>query len=87
MSFRATIAAFVALLALTGLTFGLSGVALGAFEVPVALGIGACKAAIVGAVFMELVRGPVSHRVSLIVAVALLVALITFAAGDVLTRP
>ena len=82
-----TVLAFGVLLLATGLTFGLSHVPLGAAEVPVALGIGAFKALVVGAVFMELARDRFGHRFTLGVAALLVLTLIGFAAGDVWTRP
>lgn len=55
----ALVGAWLGLLALLGLTVGISYVRLGALNMPIALVIGATKMAIVAAIFMELrSRGP-----------------------------
>lgn len=87
MSPLSTVVAFVVLLALTGLTFGLSHLDLGVAEVGVALTIGGVKALVVGAVFMELAHDRFGNRATLMIATALVITLIAFAVADVLTRP
>ncbi len=78
--------AYVALLALTGLTFGLSFADLGALEWLPALGIAAAKSIIVALFFMHLIEMSVAHRTAGVVAVVLLACLILFAMADVWTR-
>lgn len=82
----AYVAAFLALLALTGVTFGLSFVPLGALELPVAIAIALAKASLVALYFMHLVEQPPSHRIAALTALALAAILIVLAAADVLTR-
>lgn len=77
---------YVALLVLTGLTFGLSFAPVGVLEWPIALGIAATKAALVAIFFMHLSEASAAHRFTVIVAVLLLATLILLAVGDVLTR-
>ncbi len=79
-------AAYTALLALTGITFGLSFVSLGAAEWPVALGIAAMKSIIVALYFMHLIEMSAAHRLAGAIAVILLATLILFAMADVWTR-
>lgn len=80
------VGAYVALLALTALTFGLSYLALGVWEWPAALGIASAKGVLVALFFMHLVEMSPAHRLSGVVAVALLAILILFAMADVWTR-
>lgn len=77
---------YVALLVLTGLTFGLSFAPVGLLEWPIALGIAMTKATLVAIFFMHLAEAPAAHRFTVIVAVLLLAALIVLAVGDVWTR-
>lgn len=83
---RACVLTFIALVLLTAVTFGLSFLHLGAFEVPVSLGIAAVKAALVLLFFMELIEESVSSRLALASGVVLLAILIAFAAADIMTR-
>lgn len=80
------VAAFVALLLLTGLTFGLSFASLGAFEWLSALGIAVTKSVIIALYFMHLVEMSAAHRLAGVIAVCLLATLILLALGDVWTR-
>lgn len=75
-----------ALLALWGVSFGLSYVDLGRGSLAIALGIAAIKAAVVGATFMELLRARTAVRLTMIVAGALAVVLVGLVLGDVMYR-
>lgn len=79
-------AAFVALLLLTGLTFGLSFASLGPLEWLAALGIAAAKSVIVALYFMHLIEMPTPHRLAGVIAATLLAILILLAMADVWTR-
>jgi cytochrome c oxidase subunit 4 len=76
----------VALLALWGLSFGLSYVHLGAAALPVALGIAAVKAALVVLFFMELLRESFSMKLTLLAAGSLLFILISLVVADIAMR-
>lgn len=78
---------FAVLLVLSGLTFGLSFLSLGAWEWPMALGIAAVKGTLVAMYFMHLIELSSSHRLAGVVAVVLLGILVLFAMADVWTRP
>ena len=77
---------FAALIALTALTFGLSFLPLGGAEAPVALGIAAVKATLVGLFFMHLVESERPYWLFLFVGGILLVTLVALMAADVVTR-
>lgn len=77
---------WIALLLLAGLTFGLSFAPLGAFSLPVTLGIATAKGVLVILIFMEMVGTRVSTRLALISALFLLAIFVALAAADVLTR-
>jgi cytochrome c oxidase subunit 4 len=83
---RMVLGTYVTLMALAGLSLGLSFVHLGAAGAPVALAIAGVKAALVGLVFMELLAQGASSRVVIAAAVFMLVLLATLTAADVLTR-
>jgi len=83
---RHTALAWVGLLILTATSFGLSYAHLGAFGVPVALGIAVVKASLVALVFMELLVEPFTVRVTLVTAVTFVALLVFFVVGDVVTR-
>ena len=87
MTFGKYLAAYVALLLFTGLTFGLSFAHLGVAEWLVALGIAVVKSIIVAWCFMHLIEMSVVHRLASVVAVSLLAVLILFAMADIWTRP
>ena len=78
--------ALIALLALTGLSFGLHYVPLGAAGAAIALGIATAKIAIVGAVFMELRESMAATRMIAFVSVAFVALLCLGIAGDVAFR-
>lgn len=80
------VACYVALLLLTGLTFGLSFVNLGVGQWLAALGIAAAKAIIVALFFMHLIEMSTAHRLAGVIAIGLLATLILFAMADVWTR-
>lgn len=84
---RAEIAAFLALLALAALTFGLAYAPMGPGNAVAAVGIAVLKALLVAAVFMHLgARGALLRLTALVGALFLAVMfLLTFA--DLLTRP
>ena len=75
--------ALIALLCLTGLTFGLHYVTVGELGMIVALTIAAVKVTIVGLVFMELRRSMVATRTVAAVAVVFVVLLCLGVFGDV----
>ncbi len=77
---------WLALLALAALTLGLAYVPLGTFNVVVALGIAAVKAALVVTTFMKLFRSPLPTRVAAAAGLFWLGILFSLAATDYLTR-
>lgn len=77
---------FLALVVLAASSFGLSYLSLGPFEMPLALLIGAAKAALVMLVFMELRHTSFVPRLVVVVILAWLTLLIGFMVLDVLTR-
>lgn len=82
-AFRRT---FLALLALSALTFGLSFLHLGALEVPAALAIASLKATLVVLFFMHLWEQPRGNAAALALAVFLTATLVALVAADVATR-
>ncbi len=80
------LATWVALLLLTALSFGLSYVALGWAEMPVAMLIATIKATLVAFFFMHLVEAPFAYRFSLLVAVLMVILLVGLSVADVDTR-
>lgn len=74
------------LLALWALSFGLSFADLGRAALPVALAIAVLKAALVGAIFMELAHAPASIRLSVLAAGALAALLIAGVVADIEMR-
>jgi cytochrome c oxidase subunit 4 len=86
MGVRALVFALVGLLILTGASYGLSFARLGAFAVPVALGIAAIKVLIVALYFMGLLDEPPSHRLAAVAAAFFVILLVVFTQADVLTR-
>lgn len=85
-SLRAVLLTGAALLGLWGLSLALSFVHLGGAAMPVALAIAFAKAALVGLFFMELAHEALTIRVTLLVAVALVLVLGALMIADVLTR-
>src|SRR5262249_47779461 len=77
---------WVGLLALTLLSFGLSYVHTGAWEMPIALLIAVVKSLLVLLFFMHLVEQKFIHGFVVVVAVALLGLLLLLVAADVKTR-
>ncbi len=84
---RTTFVTWIALLALTGASFGLSYVHLGTLGVPVAIVIAAIKATLVVLVFMELAVERFSIKVTIVVGFVFVALLVGLMAGDVATRP
>jgi len=80
------VAALVALLLLTVLTFGLHFAPLGIAEIPIALVIAVTKVAIVALVFMELRESLAATRMVAIVMVGFLTLLCFGVVGDVAWR-
>lgn len=78
--------AYVALLALTALTFGLSFLHLGPWGPVLAMAIATGKAALVAAVFMHLVEQRFANTAVLLTGVLFVLTLLAFAALDVATR-
>ncbi len=82
---RATIA-FAALTTLALASFGASMLPLHGWEMFVALAIAAAKAAIVGAVFMELDRAAVGYRAAIATCAAFFAIMMALMVADVRTR-
>lgn len=78
--------AFVVLLALSGLTFGLSFASLGPLEVPVAMGIAAIKVVVLGYGFMKLAERTASQRLVFLVMLSLVGTLIALTVLDTASR-
>ncbi|HEY4159159.1 MAG TPA: cytochrome C oxidase subunit IV family protein [Polyangiaceae bacterium] len=76
----------LALLALAGLSFGLSYLRLAAWALPIALLIAVAKASLVLSCFMEFWREAVSVRLAALTALVMLLLLATFTIADVATR-
>ncbi len=76
----------IALVALAAASFGFSYLDLGPWEFPIALGIAAVKALLVGLFFMHLVEHSFSARIAIVTASAFVVLLISLVAFDVATR-
>src|SRR5580698_1661011 len=77
---------FLALIALTAITFGLSFAHLGAWEAPVALGIAAAKALLVLLFFMHLAESKQPYWIFLLVGVLLMATLVVLMVTDVEKR-
>ena len=77
---------FAALLTLTLTTYLLSGAQLGAWEVPVALGIATAKTVLVALFFMHLWEQRAAYRLVLVVSTLFVLILMTFTLADVHTR-
>lgn len=76
----------VALLALGAISFALSHVSLGLWEIPAAMIIALVKSALVALFFMHLVDQEVSNRIVLLTAVAFVAVLLTLMGLDIVTR-
>lgn len=74
------------LLALAGLSLGLSYLSLGSWETPVAMVIATLKTLLVLMVFMHLVEQGVSNKLVVVAAMAFVILLITLLGLDVVTR-
>jgi cytochrome c oxidase subunit 4 len=81
-----TTVAWLALLVLTGSSFGASFLHLGAAAVPIALSIAVVKATVVVLAFMELRHEGASTRVALFAGIAMVVLLVFFVVADVVMR-
>lgn len=77
---------FAALVLLTGLTFALSTVDLGAWSLVVALAIAITKASIIALFFMHLVDHQGASRLVLVIAVLFVAILSSLVVADALTR-
>jgi cytochrome c oxidase subunit 4 len=75
-----------ALIVLAGTSWAASYAHLGHGALPVALGIAAVKAVLVGVVFMEIGRERASFKLALLAAALLLATLLAFVAADVTRR-
>ena len=75
LGFVAYISTYLGLLVLTGVTFGLSYVALGAWGMPVALLIAGTKALLVALFFMHLMEAGTTSRIIAAVAISFVVLL------------
>jgi cytochrome c oxidase subunit 4 len=78
---------WLGLLALSGLTFGLSFVPLGPAETPAALVIAAAKGLLIVLFFMHLVEQRATNALVLVFCLLMLLLLAGLAVADVLTRP
>ena len=83
---RVYVVVFAVLIALTGLTIGVSYVDLGAFSTVVALLIAGAKGALVMLFFMHLVERPGLFRVVAVAGFFWLAILLTLTLSDVATR-
>ena len=86
MSAASKIAAGASLVALAGVSWAASYAHLGHAALPVALGIAAVKAFLVGVVFMEIGRERATFKLALLAAAFLLATLLAFVAADVTRR-
>lgn len=86
MSTRALVTTWIALLALAGVSLGLSYLHMGSWGVPAALLIAAVKVALVLLVFMELAHEAASVRIAMIAAAVLIGILIGLVLLDRATR-
>jgi cytochrome c oxidase subunit 4 len=77
---------WVALVALTALSFGASFMGLGALEIPVALIIATVKGGLIALVFMQLYGGRFAYAFAFLVALAFMGIFIGLTTADVLTR-
>ncbi len=77
---------FAALLVLTGLTVGLSPLNLGAFEIPVALGLASAKATLVVMIFMALKYDNPVNALTFSVGVLFVAIFLTFTLLDTAFR-
>jgi cytochrome c oxidase subunit 4 len=80
------IGTWVALLALTFLTFGVSFLPTGAWELPIALSIAVVKSVLVLLLFMHMLEQRFVSAFVLIVAVSLVVLLVLLVGADIATR-
>lgn len=80
------IANYVALMALTGLTFGLSFVSLGAWGMPVAIVIAGTKVLLVALVFMHLVELGTTPRLAAVVGISFVTLLCALTILDATLR-
>ncbi len=76
----------IALVALSGLTFGLSYLHLGAWSVAIAMAIAAGKATLIALFFMHLRDHGTGDRAAILLGVILALLLVGFVAADVATR-
>lgn len=80
------VAVWLALVVLTGLTYGLSHVKLGDWSLVIALAIALTKATLVALFFMHLWEERGASRLVLVVSVLFVVLLMTMTVADVATR-
>jgi cytochrome c oxidase subunit 4 len=86
VSARAYVLTWLALLALTALTFLLSRQELGSLEVPAALAIALLKGGLVAVFFMHLLEQRSVNAFFFVVGVLFVVLLVGLTAADVVTR-
>jgi cytochrome c oxidase subunit IV len=86
ISQRTTFVTWLALLALTWVSFGVSYVHLGALNIPIALAIASVKATLVVAIFMELAVEKFSVKLTLVMSFVFVALLIGLMVADVATR-
>lgn len=80
------VATYVALVAFTSLTFGLSFVRSGPFELPIAMLIAAAKGGIVALFFMHLVEQRFSNRFVFVVGLLFFALIVGISSTDFLFR-
>ncbi len=86
LSAKTYIVTWAVLMVLTGTTWSLSYVNLGAADLLVALGIAAIKATLVSLFFMHLVKSPFGYRFVLLVGILFFLIMSSFAMLDLLAR-
>jgi cytochrome c oxidase subunit 4 len=86
VSVRTYVIVAVVLLALTGLTIGIAFLPLGPWHTPMALGIAATKALLIGLFFMHLRQSTSSNRLTAVAGLLWLAILLAGTLDDVVTR-
>ena len=86
ITLRTTLVTGSAVLGLWGLSLALSFVSLGAAALPVAIAIALAKAVLVALFFMELAKEGLQVKLTLLVAVFLVVLLGALMIADIVTR-
>ncbi len=77
---------WIALMILTGTTWGLSYVNIGVADLTVALGIAAIKATLVSLFFMHLIKSEFGYRFVLLIGIFFFLIMVSFDMIDLLAR-